>query len=182
MSTDPHLHLNVEPDAIPVLVFALQRTIDDLEARALVAAQHDPDLGVASAGEYRIDGLRLAGMLRQLGHDARPPDPGRAAVVWFDDTYTIGPDRQPVRMAPVADLTRIVDEAVRRRSSGRLSATGIVELLADATGLPAWEVADQLVAARRAGHKPDLHPERQIGRTGARELSRDLPGPESSTR
>jgi hypothetical protein len=48
--------------------FALQRTIDDLEVRAIVATDHDPDLGSPSAVEYRTDIGRLAGLLGPLGY------------------------------------------------------------------------------------------------------------------
>lgn len=45
MSTEPTIHLAVHPAALPALTFALKRTVDGLEARALVAVDRDPSLG-----------------------------------------------------------------------------------------------------------------------------------------
>ena len=177
MSTHRPVHLQVDPDAMSAVTFALQRTIDDLEARALVATRQDPHLGPASAVEYRTDIEHLAGLLGQLGHTAARPDPERAAVVWFDDTYTIE-DGSPVRMTAAADLDRLLDQAMKRRRDGQLTPGTVVDLLAEATGQSTFEVAEQLTAARQAGRDGD----RAVGRTPGRQLSRELSGPETSLR
>lgn len=63
MPTPRPIHLEIPPEGLPVVTFALQRTIDDLEARAIVATDHDPDLGPPSAVEYRTDIARLSHLL-----------------------------------------------------------------------------------------------------------------------
>lgn len=98
---DPHV-LYLEPTVAEVVAYALQRTIDDLEARAIVAAHHDPALGPASAAGYRVDIRRLTGVLDQLAAQPRDPDPHQAAIGWIDGTYTIV-DGHPVRMCPQPD-------------------------------------------------------------------------------
>ena len=177
MSTHRPVHLQVDPDAMSAVTFALQRTIDDLEARALVAARQDPHLGPASAAEYRTDIEHLAGLLGQIGHTAARPDPERAAVVWFDDTYTIE-GGTPVRMTAAANLDRLLDQAIRRRRDGQLTPGTVIDLLAEATGQSTFEVAEQLTAARQAARDAD----RAVERTPGRQLSRELSGPETSLR
>lgn len=169
------IRLAIDPEALPAVVFALQRTIDDLEARAIVAIDRDVELGPPSAAEYRADIGRLAGLLGQLGHPGARPDPERAAIVWCDGLYTVD-DRRPVRLTPTTGLDRLLDQLVARRVDDRLSAGALVELFADATGAELVDVADRLVEARRARDT-----ERR-GLAHVRELSRDLPGPESSPR
>ena len=177
MSTHRPVHLQVDPDAMSAVTFALQRTIDDLEARALVAARQDPHLGPASAAEYRTDIEHLAGLLGQIGHTAARPDPERAAVVWFDDTYTIE-GGTPVRMTAAANLDRLLDQAIRRRRDGQLTPGTVIDLLAEATGQSTFEVAEQLTAARQTARDAD----RAVERTPGRQLSRELSGPETSLR
>jgi hypothetical protein len=63
MSTPHPARPEIPPEALPVVTFAPQRTIDDLEARALIATDHEPDLGPPNAAEYRTDIGRLSGML-----------------------------------------------------------------------------------------------------------------------
>lgn len=89
--------LQLEWPTLDVLAYALQRTIDDLAARAIVAEHHDPELGPPSAQEYRADIRRLRGVLDQIAPDTRGPDPEQAAVRWLDGIYTIA-DGKPVRM------------------------------------------------------------------------------------
>ena len=173
MSTNRPVHLQVDPEAMSAVVFALQRTIDDLEARALVATRQDPHLGPCSAGEYRTDIAHLAGLLGQLGHTAAHPDPGRAAVVWFGETYTID-GGTPVRMTPAANLDRLLNQAIERRQDGRLTPGSVIDLLAEATGQSTFEVAEQLTAARQTVRRQD--------RTDDRQLTRRLSGPETSLR
>lgn len=177
MSTEPSIRLTIDPDALAAVTFALQRTIDDLEARAIVAADRDVDLGPSSAAEYRTDVHRLSALLGQLGHPAARPDPERAAVVWFDGTYTIA-DGHPVRLTSPLDLEPLLEQAIERRRDGRLTPSVLIELVAEATGRDTAEVADQLVAARRAAHDAD----RPLDRAPVRQLSRELPGPEASLR
>jgi hypothetical protein len=177
MPTQPPICLDIDPDALPAVAFALQRTIDDLEARAIVVADRDPDLGPSSAVEYRADIERLAGLLGQLGHPAVRPDPERAAVVWFDGTYTIYSGR-PVRLVATATLDRLLTQAAERRRDGRLTPGVLIDLLAETTGSSAAEVADRLVAARHAARDVD----RQVDLAPVRQLSRELPGPDRSLR
>lgn len=103
--TDATVHLHVTPETVPALLFALAATRDDLAARAIVAAAHDPDLGRHSAAEYLADVDRLANLLTQLGVRPRPADPERAAVRWLDGTWTVEDDR-PVQLAPRTDRSR----------------------------------------------------------------------------
>jgi hypothetical protein len=51
MPTQRPIRLDLDPDDLPAVMFALQRTIDDLEARAIVATGRDPDRGPSSAVE-----------------------------------------------------------------------------------------------------------------------------------
>jgi hypothetical protein len=159
------------------VTFALQRTIADLEARAIVVADRDVDLGPSSAAEYRTDIDRLAGLLGKLGHSAARPDPERAAIVWNDGTYTIE-DGRPVRFTTTADLNRLLEQAIERRHDGRLTPGVLIELVAEATGSDTVEVAERLVAARRAAREAD----QPVDRSPVRQLSRELPGPETSLR
>jgi hypothetical protein len=181
MSAPPPIRLELDPDALPAVTFALQRTIDDLEARAIVAADRDPDLGPSSAVEYRTDIGRLAGLLDQLGHTAARPDPERAAVVWHDGTYTIDSGR-PTRLVATPSLDRLLAQAIERRRDGRLTPGVLVDLLAETTGSSTVEVADRLVAARRAARDAARTVDRPVDRTPVRQISRELPGPETSLR
>ena len=173
MTAQPPIRLDIDPAALPAVTFALRRTIDDLEARAIVAADRDADLGPASAAEYRSDIGRLVGLLGQLGHPAARPDPERAAVVWHDGTYGIDNGR-PVRLLKTASLDRLLAEAIERRRDGRLTPGVLIDLLAETTGSGTAEVAERLADARRAARNAD--------RTPARQLSRDLPGSEATLR
>jgi hypothetical protein len=117
---------------------------------------------------------RLAGLLGQLGHPAARPDPEQAAVVWLDG--------RPVRLRSTASLDRQLAQAIERRRDGRLTPGVLLEVLAEATGTEAVEVADRLGAARRVARNVARHPERTVDRTPARQLSRELPGPDRSSR
>jgi hypothetical protein len=185
MPSQPPIRLDIDPDTLPAVAFALQRTIDDLEARAIVAADRDPDLGPSSAAEYRADVDRLAGLLSQLGHTAARPDPERAAVVWFDGTYTIEGGR-PVRLVSTTSLDRLLAQAIERRRDGRLTPGVLIDLLAETTGSSTVEVADRLVAARRAARDASRRAardvDRAVDRPPVRQISRELPGPETSLR
>jgi hypothetical protein len=176
MSPQPTIQLTIGPDALPAVVFALQRTIDDLEARAIIAIDRDVELGPPSAAEYRADIGRLAGMLGQLGHPASRPVPERAAVVWCDGLYTVD-DGQPVRLTPTSGLDRLLEQLVARRDERRLTPGALIELFADAIGAELVDVADRLVDARRARDADRRHEFAHV-----RGLSRDLAGPESSQR
>ena len=173
MTAQPPIRLDIDPAALPAVTFALRRTIDDLEARAIVAADRDADLGPSSAAEYRSDIGRLVGLLGQLGHPATRPDPERAAVIWHDGTYGIDNGR-PVRLLKTASLDRLLAEAIERRRDGRLTPGVLIDLLAETTGSGTAEVAERLADARRAARNAD--------RTPARQLSRDLPGSEATLR
>jgi hypothetical protein len=177
MPAQPPIRLAIDPDALPAVTFALQRTIDDLEARAIVVADRDLDLGPSSAAEYRTDIDRLCGLLGQLGHSAARPDPERAAILWSDGTYTIE-DGRPVRLTTTPDLDRLLEQAIERRHDGRLTPSVLIELVAEATGTDTIEVAERLVAARRTAREAD----QAVDRPHVRQLSRELPGPETSLR
>jgi hypothetical protein len=185
MPAQPPLHLDLDPDDLSPVTFALQRTIDDLEARAIVATDRDPDRGPSSAVEYRADIDRLAGLLGQLGHPVARPDPERAAVVWHDGTYTAD-DGRPVRLVSTASLDRLLAQAAERRRDGRLTPGVLIDLLAETTGSSVVEVADRLATARRADRTNDRRAARdtdhQFDRTPVRQLSRELSGPETSLR
>jgi hypothetical protein len=177
MTSPPPVQLQVPAEALPALTFALQRTVDDLEARAIVAVDRDVDLGPSSAAEYRDDIGRLAGLLGQLGAAPGRPDPERAAVVWFDGVYTIDGDR-PVRHQPQPVLSSLLAEAFEKRHDGRLTPGAIIETLAEATGVDQLEVLRQLTEARRAARDAD----RTNDRHPAGLLARDLSGPDLSSR
>jgi hypothetical protein len=178
MTSPPYVQLQVPAEALPALTFALQRTVDDLEARALVAVDRDVDLGPSSATEYRDDIGRLAGLLGQLGATPTQPDAERAAVVWFDGVYTIDGDR-PVRHRPQPVLTALLADAIEKRHDGRLTPGAIIETLAEVTGVDQLEVLRQLTEARRTAAR-DV--DRDLDRHPAGLLARDLSGPDLSSR
>ena len=173
MSTPRAIRLEIPPEALPVVMFALQRTIDDLEARALIATEHDPDLGPASAAEYRADIGRLAELAGQLGHTPARPDPERAAVVWVDGVYTIEHGR-PRRMTATARLSRLLGEAIDTRREGRITPGALIELVAEATGTTTLETAEQLEVARQLVRRADARPNGSS--------SQRLAGPETPAR
>ena len=173
MPTPRPIRLEIPPEALPAVTFALQRTIDDLEARALIATEHDPDLGPASAADYRTDIARLTKLAGQLGHCAAHPDPERAAVVWVDGVYTIERGR-PKRMTATVRLSRLLGEAIDARREGRISPGALIELVAEATGTTTLETAEQLNAARRIARRADALPNA--------EASQRLAGPGTSAR
>jgi hypothetical protein len=173
MSTPRPIRLEIPPEALPAVTFALQRTIDDLEARAIVATDHDPDLGPPSAVEYRTDIARLAELLGQLGHAPARPDPERAAVVWVDGVYTIE-QGQPRRMTATARLSELLGAAIEARREGRITPGLLIELVAEATGTTTLETAEQLKAARQLARRADARPNAQT--------SQRLAGPGTSAR
>ena len=173
MPTPHPVRLEIPPEALPAVIFALQRTIDDLEARAIVATDHDPDLGPSSAVEYRADIGRLSGLLGQLGHTPGRADPERAAVVWVDGVYTIEHGR-PKRMTATARLSRLLGEAIDARREGRISPSALIELVAEATGTTTLKTAEQLELARQIARRADAHPNAQT--------SQRLSGPETPAR
>lgn len=75
--------------AVDVLAYAAQRTMGDLEARAIVAERRDPELGPLSAGEYHADIRRLREILNQIPAAIRPADPEQTPLRWLDGTYTV---------------------------------------------------------------------------------------------
>jgi hypothetical protein len=107
---DPY-HLHLEWPVADVLAYALLRTIDDLEARAVVAEHHDPDLGPVSATAYRTDIRRLQTVLARIAPGARDPDPRLAAVRWLDGTYTVVHGR-PVRLIAQPDVLGLVESSL----------------------------------------------------------------------
>jgi hypothetical protein len=173
MSTPPPVRLEIPPEALPAVTFALQRTIDDLEARALIATEHDTDLGPASAAEYRADIGRLTELSGQLGHAPARPDPERAAVVWVDGVYTIEHGR-PKRMTATARLSRLLGEAIEARREGRISPGALIELVAEATGTTTLQAAEQLEVARQIARRTDARPNAHT--------SQRLSGPGTSAR
>lgn len=103
--------LHLEWPVADVLAYALLRTIDDLEARAIVAEYYDPEIGAASAVEYRDDIRRLQTVLGQIAPEARGPDATQAAVHWLDGTYTVA-DGRPVPLMPLRDVLALVEETL----------------------------------------------------------------------
>ena len=170
---EPAVRLEIDAEALSAVTFALQRTIDDLEARALVATDQDPDLGPPSAAEYRADIDRLAGLLSQLGRPAVAPDPEQAAVIWFDGVYTIEAGR-PQRMTATVRLSRLLADAIEARRDGRLTPNVLIELVAEATGTSMVDTAEQLRVARQIARRTDRQPERAS--------SRHLAGPDTTSR
>lgn len=153
------LHLDAE--AIEPLAQALQRTADDLAARALVAEDHGADLGRESARAYRADIAQLEGLLDQLGYTVREPDPHQAAVRWIDDrVYTVADDR-PVAMVAQPDLSRLVDQAVERHADGQPELGDLLHTLAEATGSQPNQVVGEL--ARRRERDRQLEHDRDLG-------------------
>lgn len=151
--------------AADLLAYALQCTMDDLEARAIVAEHHDRELGLTSAAEYRSDIRQLRGVLGQISPGIRPPDPEQEAVRWLDGTYTIA-DGQPVAMVATPHVREILDAAITLLEAGRLSPDRARELLD---------------TALERGHEHDwpvVTPEPTPGReVPCREVSRDLDPP-----
>ena len=144
---DAPQNLEVESDTWPALVFAIKRTIDDLELRARVAGQADPGKGPEAAVGYREDVERLQRLLPQLGVSPTPPDPDREAVRWLDGVYT-AVDGKPVRMVEQPDLQRLIDRAVEKDRSGSFTVADLLEALADATGLRPAEIIRRTALAR----------------------------------
>lgn len=68
-------NLEIDSATWPALVFAIKRTIDDLELRARVDRHADPDKGLEAALGYREDVERLqrpAATARRVPHRPRP--------------------------------------------------------------------------------------------------------------
>ena len=139
---DPYT-LVLEWPVVDVLAYALQRTIDDLEARAIVAEHHDPEIGPISACEYRADILRLRQVLDQIAPHTRGADPERAAVNWIDGVYTVA-HGVPVRMLPQLEVRNLRTPAVGPHRRRRQSLRGLLRRLAD-------EIAPRLSAPSAPG-------------------------------
>ena len=144
---DAPQNLEIDSATWPALVFAIKRTIDDLELRARVARQADPDKGLEAALGYREDVERLQRLLPQLGVSRTHPDPDREAVRWLDGVYT-AVDGEPVRMVEQPDLQRLIDRAVEEHRSGAFTVADLLEALADATGLRPAEIIRRTALAR----------------------------------
>lgn len=152
--------------AADLLAYALQRTMDDLEARAIVAEHHDAELGPASAAEYRSDIRRLRGVLDQVSPGVRPPDPEQAAVRWLDGTYTVA-DGEPVAMVSRPHAREILEAAIALLDTGRLSPDRARDLLETA------------LERGRANGWPVPSPEATTRQAPSRQLDRDLDPPAS---
>lgn len=103
--------LQLEQPAVDVLACALLQAVDDLEARAIIAEQHDPELGAVSAAEYRTDAHRLRLALDALAPGSRAPSPDRTAVLWIDGTWTVS-NGDPVRLHRQDDLEGLLESAL----------------------------------------------------------------------
>ena len=131
---DPYT-LVLEWPVVDVLAYALLRTIDDLEARAIVAEHHDPEIGPISAREYRADILRLRQVLDQVAPGTRDADPERAAINWIDGVYTVA-DGVPVRMVSQAEIRNPRTTAVGAHRRRCRSLRDLLRHLADEIALP----------------------------------------------
>ncbi len=152
--------------ASDVLAYAIQRTMDDLEARAIVAEHHDPELGPTSARDYRAEIPRLRSVLDQISPDIRPPDPEQAAVRWIHGTYTVV-DGQPVPMLAQPELRELLEATTALRDAGLLSADQALDLLATAIdrGIPARTIP------------PPERATAQTSRAPGHEITRDIEPP-----
>ena len=103
--------LHLEWPVADVLAYALLRAVDDLEARAVVAEHRDPELGPASAAEYRTAIRRLQTILAQIAPGSRDPDPAQAAVHTLDGTYTIA-HGHVVRLTPQPDVLSLIESCL----------------------------------------------------------------------
>lgn len=147
------LLLRVDPEAVAALGFALQRTIDDLAARALVAERHGDDmqLGEDSANEYQADIGRLMVLLSQLdGFEVREPDPERDPLAWLGGLYAIR-SGQPVPIGPLEPFERLLTVALNRSHAGHLSGVELAAALELASGVS----RDVLLERARPPRRPD---------------------------
>lgn len=154
--------LYLEWPVVDALLYALQRTTDDLEARAIVAEERD-ERGPGSAREYRTNIRRLRQVMDQLGADTRGPDPEQAAVRWIDGVYTIV-DGKPVRMLSQPELQRQVEATIRLHEQGLLPLRDLLLKLREAVApeTPATSKGNWRSASPSPGREPsqglDLNP------------------------
>lgn len=146
MNTAKNVTLTVDDELWAALTVALERSIDDLELRAMVSERHDEHLGVQSAEDYRSDIYRLNQVLKVLGSRERRPAPWKEAVVWLDGIYTVR-DGEPVRLVDQPDLQRLLDEVTDRRTDGPPTLSDVLAALAEATGESRQDVVRRTAAA-----------------------------------
>lgn len=92
---DHQIHL--DEHVADVVACALLAALDDLEARAVLASQHDPRVGPPSAEEYRADARALRRVLDELAPGLRAAEPERVVVRWIEGDWAID-DGHPVRL------------------------------------------------------------------------------------
>ena len=103
--------LDLEWPVVDVLAWALLRTVDDLEARAVIAEHLDSELGPVSASEFRTAIRRLQTILAQIAPGSRDPDPGQAVVHGLDGTYTIA-HGHVTRLTPQPDVLSLIESSL----------------------------------------------------------------------
>ncbi len=144
--------LYLEWPVVDVLLYAVQHTCDDLEARAIVAEERDPERGPVSALEYRSHIRRLRQVTDQLGADTRPPNPEQVAVRWIDGIYTVV-DGKPVRMLSQPELQRQVEATIKLHEQGLLALPDLLLKLREAVA-PSLRRPPRAASARR---RPPQH-------------------------
>lgn len=148
MNTPKTVTLTVDDELWTALTVALERSIDDLELRAMISERHDEHLGIESAEGYRSDIRRLNDVLHHLGVNPRVPRAFKEAVVWLDGIYTAR-GGEPVRMVEAPDLQTLIDSAATRRQDGRATLADLLVALAEATGQSTSEVVRRAAARDR---------------------------------
>lgn len=157
MTEQIHRLLHVNPETVTALGFALERAIDDLEARARLAERcgDEAQLGEDSAREYRADLQRLTVLLDQLdGFQARDPDPEGDALAWFDGLYTIRRG-EPIPVAATGPFEQLLQIALRRSRAGHVTGVELATALEQATGTPRNQHLER-ARHRRRTVEPDI--------------------------
>lgn len=169
---DPYT-LHLEWPVADVLAYALLRTVDDLEARAVIAEHHDPDLGAVSATEYRTDIRRLQTILAQIAPGTRDPDPSQAAVRWLDGTYTVV-HGHPVRLTAQPDVLSLVESSLDLVSQQLLDPhDALVGILQHLTG---HDVTEEPATTDPTSHGPDSTAPRTVCLPSPQAAHRLAPG------
>lgn len=118
MSTH-HLDLD-RPTSIDV-AWAIQRAIDHLTAKAIIAQHDGHESAAANIAEYRSQIRRLEEVATAFEPSlVRPPSPETAAVQWSDRVYTIS-EGKPVEMIAERDVQHILQAGMAVLEGGLLT-------------------------------------------------------------